>query len=351
MSVLDGIPPRFDGPSAWVGRELAADPERWRLELTEAQISELETAAQHFLASGLDIGDIEADTFPLHSFGTHLRELRHELINGIGVEVISGLPVANYSRQIAAAIFCGIGAHLGSARSQNAAGHILGHVRNVGADPTDPKTRIYQTSARQTFHTDSADVVGLLCLQDAQEGGDSLLVSAESIYNRLRAECPELLELLFDPIATDRRGEVPDGAAPFMRIPVLSWHEGKLTVFYQRQYIESAQRFDDAPQLTDKHIAALDAFDAAANDPELHVSMRLKPGDMQFVYNHSQLHDRTGFVDWPDPDKRRHLLRLWLSIPGDRALPPSFSERYGSIEIGNRGGIITKGTRLHAALD
>ena len=100
-----------------------------------------------------------------------------------------------------------------------------------------------------------------------------------------------------------------------------------------------------------RHVAALDLFDDLANDPELHLTMRLQPGDMQFVYNHAQLHDRTGFTDAPDPDQRRHLLRLWLSIDGDRALPDCFTQRYGSIEIGNRGGIIVEGTKLHAPLD
>ena len=99
------------------------------------------------------------------------------------------------------------------------------------------------------------------------------------------------------------------------------------------------------------HVAALDLFDTLANDPDLHLRMRLQPGDMQFVYNHSQLHDRTAFTDAPDPAERRHLLRLWLSIDGDRALPDCFVQRYGSIEIGNRGGIIVEGTKLHAPLD
>ena len=270
---------------------------------------------------------------------------------GSGFEVLRGLPIERYSQAEAATIFCGIGAHLGHARSQNAAGHILGHVRDVGADPNDPNSRIYQTSARQTFHTDSADVVGLLCLRAAKEGGDSLLVSAETIYNRMRAERPDLLALLFDPIATDRRGEVPDGMKPWMEIPPLSWHEGHLTVFYQRQYIDSAQRFNGAMRLTPAHVEALDMFDRLADDPALHLKMRLQPGDMQFVYNHGQLHDRTGFLDWPEREKRRHLMRLWLSMEGDRPLPDVFKERYGSITIGDRGGIITEKTRLHAPID
>ena len=146
-------------------------------------------------------------------------------------EVLRGLPVGDWSQRLSATIFCGIGAHLGSARSQNADGHILGHVRDVGADAEDPDTRIYQTNARQTFHTDSTDVVGLLCLRKAKEGGESLLVSAESIYNRLRESRPDLLKLLLEPIATDRRGEIPPGEKPYMTIPPLSWHAGLLTVF------------------------------------------------------------------------------------------------------------------------
>ena len=347
----DTLPDRFTGASAWIGAEMQKRPEDWLVELTPADIAELEAAARHYLSLGRDVGEISKEDFPLDRMAGHLDRLAQKLLHGIGFEVLRGLPVDRYDPQTAAAIFCGVGAHLGSARSQNAAGHILGHVRNTGADPSDPNTRIYQTSARQSFHTDSADVVGLLCLREAKSGGDSLLVSVETIYNRMRATRPDLLALLFEPIATDRRGEVPEGMKPFMTIPSLSWHAGHLTVFYQRQYIDSAQRFPEAMRLTEAHVAALDLFDTLANDPALHLRMRLRPGDMQFVYNHGQLHDRTGFVDWPDPEMRRHLLRLWLSVDGDRPLPDCFRQRYGSIEIGNRGGIVTERTVLHAPLD
>ncbi|WP_206198111.1 TauD/TfdA family dioxygenase [Shimia sediminis] len=351
MSILRHIPETLSGPSVWTGREMQARQKDWLIQLSDMDIADLESAARQYLSLGQDIGDITKGTFPLTHFAGHVAKMREKLIHGIGFEVLRGLPIASYTQEMAATIFCGIGAHLGSARSQNAAGHILGHVRDVGADAKDPTTRIYQTHERQTFHTDSADIVALLCLQDAQQGGDSLLVSAEALYNRMRAEHPDLLERLFDPIATDRRGEVPEGMQPFMTIPPLNWHAGKLIVFYQRQYIDSAQRFPEAMRLSDAHVQALDMFDAVANDPDMHLTMRLEPGDMQFVYNHAQLHDRTGFIDRRPPEKPRHLLRLWLSPEGDRPLPECFKQRYGSIEIGDRGGILTKGTRLHAPLD
>ena len=345
------LPDAITKPSAWLGADMACNPDAWFYQLTVEDVRDLESAAIHFQSLGIDVGEISIETFPLATFGVHIAGLKQTLLSGVGLEVLRGLPIENYSQAFCATIFCGIGAHIGSTRSQNADGHILGHVRDIGADANDPNSRIYQTCERQTFHTDSADVVGLLCIREAKEGGKSLLVSAETIYNRMKQECPDLLEKLFDPIATDRRGEIPAGAKPYMEIPVLSWYEGNLTVFYQRQYINSAQRFDGAMCLSPEHVEALDMFDALANDPELCFGMQLQPGDMQFVYNHSQLHDRTGFLDWPDPSQRRHLMRLWLSIEGDRPLPEAFKERYGTIEVGNRGGIITEHTKLYAPID
>ena len=348
---LDGLPACIKRPSAWLGKDMASDHSKWLYNLTAADLQDLEKAAKHFLSLSRDIGEIRGEDFPLIHFSDHLQNLQEKLLHGVGVEVIRGLPIASYSQEFAATVFCGIGAHLGSARSQNAQGHVLGHVRDTGVAASDVNTRIYQTSERQTFHTDSADVVGLLCLREAMEGGESLLVSVETIFNRFQQERPDLLPLLFEPVATDRRGEVPEGAKPFFEIPVLSWHAGLLTAMYQRQYIDSARRFSDAKKLTDRHVEALDYFDKLANDAEIHFSMRLEAGDMQFVYNHSQLHDRTAFKDWADPNERRHLFRLWLSIDGDRPLPKCFEQRYGSIEVGKRGGIITKHTTLHAPLD
>lgn len=334
------LPPLLDTAAAWHGSDLSTDPSSWITTLTPGHCDELKQAMTAVSACNLDLADITRDAFPLPTLGPALAELQRELIQGRGFALIRGLDVSVLSEPEAAFIFFGLGAHIGYARSQNAEGHILGHVRDTGVRGNDPNVRFYQTNERQTFHTDSCDVVGLMCLRKAKSGGESLLVSSTSIYNAFLERRPDLLPCLFDPIATDRRGEVPEGMKPYFEIPVFTWYEGHLNIMYQRQYIESAQRFADALPLTSKHVEALDLFDELANDPDLHLAMQLEPGDMQFVHNHSLLHDRTNFDDWPVLERRRHLFRLWLSVPGDRPLPECFATRFGSIEVGNRGGII-----------
>jgi hypothetical protein len=172
-----------------------------------------------------------------------------------------------------------------------------------------------------------------------------------AIYNVMTTKRPDLVRRLFQPFPTDRRGEVPAGRKPFFEIPVYNEHAGYLSVLYSRPYITSGQRFAEARRLSPEDIEALDMFDALANDPELRLDMELRPGDMQFLHNHTILHDRTAFEDWPEPERKRHLLRLWLAAPGARPLPPVYAERYGSTTIGDRGGIICPGTRLHAPLE
>ena len=343
---MTNLPPLQTGPAAWYGPDMVARQEAWLLEWSQTEIDEIEKAAEPLVTAEFPIGQMTKAHFPLPTVGQKLERIRHELLNGRGFVLLRGLPTPNYSEREAATIFYGIGTHIGSARSQNSLGHVLGHVRDLQKNSHDPNTRVYQTKERQTFHTDSTDIVSLLCLQTAKSGGRSLLVSSTTVFNEMHKHQPDLLELLLQPIATDRRGEVPKGQLPYLLIPVFSWHQEHLTPFYQRQYIDSAQRFPDAPRLTPQHVEALDLFDRLTNDPALNFSMQLQRGDVQFVYNHNLLHDRTGFEDWPEQDKRRHLLRLWLSAPDDRPLPEIFATRFGSVEIGKRGGIMVPGTQL-----
>lgn len=345
------LPPEQTGEAAWYGPQMSQRTD-WLMPLDAADLAEIETAMRALVARDADIASITARDFPLPTLGARLAaRVRNEVLNGRGFLLLRGLPVERWSMREAATAYFGLGSHLGSARSQNGRGHVLGHVQDLGLDVHDPNVRIYQTNERQTYHTDSCDIVGLLCLKTAQSGGLSALVSSTTIFNEMRRRRPDLLALLFQPLATDRRGEVPEGRKPYFEIPVFNWYRGFLTALYQRQYIDSAQRFADAPRLSAAQVEALDLFDSLANDPRLNMFMAFQPGDIQLVHNHTMLHDRTGFVDWPEPERRRHLLRLWLAAADARPLPEIFAQRYGTVTIGDRGGIIVRGTRLNAPLE
>ena len=345
------LPEEQVGAAAWYGPDMAARTD-WIVSLSDDDLAEVEAATAPLAAREADIARITRADFRLPGLGPKLGRALDELLHGRGFVLLRGLPVERWSMREAATAFFGIGAWLGNARSQNAKGHVLGHVKDMGLSSRDPNVRIYQTSERQTYHTDSCDVVGLLCLKTARRGGLSTLVSSTTIFNEMRRRRPDLLALLFQPVATDRRGEVPAGMKPYFEIPVFNWHAGHLTAIYQRQYIDSAQRLAGAPRLASGQVAALDMFDALANDPALNLHMAFMPGDMQFVHNHTLLHDRTGFEDWDESERRRHLLRLWLACPGARPLPAVFAQRYGKVDIGDRGGIIVPGTTaLNAPLE
>jgi hypothetical protein len=345
------LPPEQTGPAAWYGPEMAKRTE-WAMPLSAPEIAEVEAATKALAAREADIAAIKAADFPLPTLGPKLRaRVENEVLNGRGFLLLRGLPVERWTMRESATAFFGLGAHLGSARSQNGKGHVLGHVQDLGLASNDPNVRIYQTHERQTFHTDSCDIVGLVCLKTARSGGLSALVSSTTIFNEMRRRRPDLLKLLFEPTPTDRRGEVPEGQKPYFEIPPFNWYQGHLSAIYQRQYIDSAQRFPDAPRLSPAHVEALDMFDALTNDPALNMFMEFKPGDVQLVHNHTIRHDRTDFEDWPEPAKKRHLLRLWLAADRARPLPPIYAQRYGSVEIGNRGGIIVRGTKLNAPLE
>ena len=331
------------GPSVWYGSDLACD-DAWIHQLTAPELDEIAASLSALEAQDRPIIAIERDDFPLPTLGPRLTAMRDaDQLNGRGFALLRGLPVDSYSMKQAAIVFWGLGRWIGTPRSQNGKGHLLGHVRDLGYDVADPSVRIYQTTSRQTYHTDSCDVVALLCLQTAKAGGLSSLVSSMTIHNEMLRRRPDLLALLYEPFATDRRGEIPPGQKPWFDIPVFNRYQGYLSAIYARQYINSAQRFPEAPRLTAAQIEALDLFDDLANDHALRLDMEFRRGDVQFVCNHGILHDRTAFEDWPEPERKRHLLRLWLCTPVGRPLPPAYAARYGSTTIGDRGGIVLDG--------
>ena len=349
----ESSPPMPSGPltgrQAWRGKELRESTE-WIEHLDGDEIAELEAAADTFLATGAPLVRLEQIGFPLPTLGSRLEVIREEILNGRGFVLIRGLPASEYSIEKAATIYFGLGRYLGKPVSQNAKGHLLGHVIDLGRSTADVTARTYQTNERQFYHADSCDIVGLLCLRKARQGGLSTIVSSVTLYNEVLARAPELLPVLFEPAYVDRRGEVPPGAEPWYRLPVCNWFEGNLSSYYVRRYIQSAQRFEGVPRLDEAQLACYDLLDQIADEPDIHLSMAFEPGDMQFLHNHQIFHDRTAFVDYEEPERRRHLLRLWLCPPNGRPLPDAYRHRWGKIEPGDRGGIVVAGTTFKAPL-
>jgi hypothetical protein len=344
-------PSMASGPSVWYGRDLQQRSD-WIRAFSAAELAEIDAAVRAFQKSGANLAGISPASFPLPTLSAVFDGLLAELLEGRGFVMLRGFPVDRYTREQQAIAYLGLGSWLGSARSQNAKGHLLGHVKDLGLDIRDPNVRYYQTSRRLEYHTDSVDIVGLLCLKTAKSGGESFIASSMTVYNDILARRPELLPALFEPFPTDRRGEVPEGMKPWFDMPVFHWHAGRLSCIYVRQYIESAQKhFADAKRLSQAQVEAMDLIDTLVNDPAIHLSMAFLPGDMQFLHNHQILHSRNDFENWPEPERHRHLLRLWLAPRAGRPLPEVFAPRYGSVVPGERGGIVVSGARPKVPLE
>ena len=341
------IPRRYDGSAAWTGAEMR-ERDEWIVRLSAADRAELDAAWR--ATAHLPIEAIGPADFALPALGPKLRALRDEIIDGRGFVLLRGLDIEGWPIERTARTYWGLGSWFGRAVSQNAMGHVLGHVRDLDYHTRDPNVRTYQTTERQFYHSDSCDIVALMCLRPAKRGGLSSIVSSVTLYNEMARRRPDLAAVLSEPVPFDRRGEVPAGEAPFFLNAVFNHHDGLVSSYVSRRYVESSQRHPDAPRLTPLHVEALDLLDALAEDPDLHLDMEFRPGDIQLLHNHTIFHDRTAFEDWPEPERKRHLLRLWLCPPNGRPLPERYAARWGSVTIGDRGGIVCPETKLHAPL-
>ncbi|KAI7843623.1 hypothetical protein COHA_002863 [Chlorella ohadii] len=301
-------------PAAWTAPEvLASDPSTWQYILSPQDQQEIVDAAQRAVASGKPVPELTKADFPLPGLGTKLEQIRDSVVFGRGFFLLRGFPIERLSRAEVVAAWLGVGLYWGQPRSQNAKGHLVGHVKDLGLDPNADDVRVYATNAAQPWHVDDADLVGLLCLKRAKEGGLSRWASSISIYNRLLEARPDLVEELAKTYHFDKKGEVGPGEQPYLELPVLSVYKGHLTFFYNDKYIKEAQRFPEVPRLTPKQLEALQAVTDLADSPDLHLDWDLQPGDVQLIYNWTQLHFRTAYVDHPGFENRRHLLRLWLT--------------------------------------
>ena len=223
------FPKLITGPTVWSKANYLDHSERWTHYFSEAEIQEISDAADQFVASKTPLTGITKEKFELPEFSKFLEPLRTELINGKGFVLFKGLPVRAWGNSKSAVAYMGLGTYLGYFVSQNSRGHVLGHVKDLGEDSSQiDEVRIYRTNARQFFHSDEADIVGLLCVAKAFEGGESDLVSSHAVWNDLQIHNPDVAELLTQPIwYFDRKGEESKGQKGWIRTAIFQIEAGE----------------------------------------------------------------------------------------------------------------------------
>ena len=346
------------GPSVWTGAELAASGD-WIRSFNETHLAEIDAALAN-VRRGPAIG-FARDAFPLPRTAALLADVSEELENGRGAVRLRGLPVGRYSTDDLRRIFWGLGTHLGTALFQNARGEAMGEVRDETRiaektfDPTE-EGRIASARARSRstgplrWHTDRCDVIALLCVRNAMDGGISKLASIPAIHNTILARRPDLLELLCQDYWRSRPADedgMPGGNV--FAMPVFGFADGRITSQYSRTYVEQAQEVAGVPKLSAAQNEALDLLAAVAEEQCLHSAF--EDGDIQLLNNHLIYHGRTAYADDAPSGRDRMLLRLWLSTPNSRRLPDGFETLWGNTVPGAvRGGVIQpdSGTRIAA---
>ena len=323
--------------SAWKSAEFAAD-DSWIFRLSDREVKEIDDALNGLRARGLEVPDFGRDEFPLPTLAAKIADVLREVEDGRGVALIRGLPVQNYDIDALRAIYWGIGAYFGDPISQNSKGQILADVVDLGNDYADPNARGYKTSAGLDPHVDSSDIVSLLCVRTAKSGGESIVASSMTVYNEILEHHRDYLPILYRGFNRDLRGEGVTGSLDEVtphKVPVYSYFDNRLSCDLNTRIIRSAREKLSQP-LTDLEEEALDGVTALALRDDICFRMHLEEGDIQLVNNYTVLHSRTDYTDFPEPERKRRLMRFWVNSRNGRALAPDFANKYNT---GPRGGV------------
>lgn len=316
-------PHAVSDPAVWKGSDLV-DRDDWVLRLSDALIAALGTAASA-VADELDgdpsrLLDTATVKLPVDLVEEVAADVRNRLGDELGFVVVRGLPVDDWDRLTVLVAYWTIGSALGRPLANNPSGDMVGHVADLGKDLDHPKHRAYQTNATMYYHADQCDVVGLLCLRPAKSGGQSKVASSLHAHNVLWERHPGLARALTQPLRWSRMGEVGPGQDEWYPAAVFDTTEGRLSVASGVKHIEKGHALPGSPPLPPKAREAIEVLNDICE--EFHLSMTFEPGDMQFLNNAVCMHSRTGFEDWPEPERRRLLWRLWLRVPDLRPLSP-----------------------------
>ena len=317
------------GPSAWRGCDLASKSS-WIVNLSHGQADELEMSAEQALARAGRVTDLGRDDFALVKCDDLFADMRERVVDGRGFVLLRGLPVQGRRRELVRAMLWALGTRIGDAVTQNLQGDLIADITDRSLDVNNLDVKPSQTNAEQRPHTDPADIVGLLCINAAHTGGLSSIASTMAIYNAVLAKHPEYLQWLYRGFHHNLRGDAAAGA-PFgctpKPIPVYRYFRGVLSCVFNASTIKEAQRRMGA-LVPDAEMRAIDTMVKLARSDEYRLDMEFAPGDLQILNNYTVMHWRSGFTDFPDPARKRLLLRLWLKGGTLRPVDPEMADGY-----------------------
>jgi len=314
----------IEGPSAWVGRDVR--PEDYRVELSVACLDEIRRAVDEIRAFPLPTIVRRPADFAMPACCEQMARVRRILDKGVRFAIVDRLPIAEMDAGEATAIYWILSSMVSRPVAQKLDGTLVYDVLDTGQQALPGSgVRPDKTNTEIRFHNDNAyndtppDYVGLLCLRQAMSGGHSRVISFHTAHNALLARHPNELPRLYQPFWFDRQREYHAGDRAVFAAPVFE-NPGELKARFSVHQINSGYALRGEP-IDTKGAAAIAAMFDIVEEDGLSVDFDLEPGQMQFVDNRALGHSRTAFVDYPDPERRRHLVRLWLRDRGRRAYP------------------------------
>ena len=302
------------GPMAWVGSELPSIDE-FAFQLQPKHVAALREILQRTRHIARDA--IGREHCPHPDLDQDLAQILDEVQSGRGVVLLRGFPVAGESVEDVERMFWIVGTHLGTALSQYAYGEMLARVQEEKPKASDQSSRGSKASADLGMHTDMCEIMGLMCMRDAAEGGESHLASVIAVHNQIRATRPDLLPTLYRGFPYHRRGEQPDAqdtVSPYP-VPVFCNVDGKVSTMYLRGHAIAGMA-ERGLELSPAELEALDAVRDVAVAQQ--VTFRMAPGDALVANNWTVFHSRSAFRNHVEPEKKRLYLRLWLEAGRDR---------------------------------
>lgn len=323
---------RLDDATVWYAKDMKAK-NRWLHPVSPSQQEELLHALDTARQMHCTVATVTRENFPLPEYSRVLSRIAADVENGIGLRVLRGLPIAHLSVDEIELMFAGLTSHLGKMINQDTRGTLVGHVCDQGASYESIEVRGYTTNAQLTPHCDSGDLLGLLCVRPAREGGLNNFSCAMAVYNEILDTYPQYLLPLYRGFYYNIRGNGPEGKYRDItshRVPVFIYHRGRLSCRYNQKAILTSQELDHSEPLSELEEDAVNCVAEMAMRDDIRFDTYLEAGDVALINNNTVLHNRAAFVDHDETEKKRLLLRQWINLDRARELPFHFADHYNT---------------------